>query len=80
MDWKGWALGNSALYIARQRGSDHVGLYIQYDNEPHQVGIFLDEDVARETQAWLEAAISATALANAELAGRIEELTADQHG
>jgi hypothetical protein len=77
-EWRGWTLGETALFFSRKPGSDHVGLFIQYENDVHQVGVLLDEDVARETQAWLDAAITSTAVANAALADYIAELRADQ--
>lgn len=72
--WKGgWALGTSALYLDKPPGSEYVGIYIQYDNEPHQVGILLDQNVAAEFHAWMEAAISTVGLANAALVDALQE-------
>lgn len=72
-EWKGWALGSSALYLDKPPASEYVGIYIQYDNEPHQVGILLGPDTAEEFQAWMDAAISTVGLANAALVERLHE-------
>lgn len=67
-DWKGWAVAGTAMYLYQPEGSEHVGLFMQYGNDHRQVGGFLDADAAEEVQGWLDTALTAVALANAELA------------
>lgn len=66
-EWKGWALAETALYLDQPRGSEHVGLFMQYGNDHHQVGGFLDVEAALEFQGWLDTALTAVGAANAEL-------------
>jgi hypothetical protein len=65
--WKGWAVAGTALYLHQPEGSDHVGLYMQYENDHRQVGGFMDADAAEEVQSWLDTALTAVGLANMEL-------------
>ncbi len=71
-EWTGWAYNNTAIYLDRPAGAEYVGLYVQYDDDVHQLGIFLSEDTAREFQAWVSAAIGATGQANALLVDELQ--------
>lgn len=65
--WKGWALGDRALYIQRPAGSQYVRLYLQHQDEVVEVGIFADTDAAIAAQQFLEDAIEQVGVANLEL-------------
>ncbi len=72
--WKGWQLGDAALYIDQPPGAHYVGLFIQFEDEVEQLGAFSSPECAMKAQAWLEHALSAVGQANAMLVERVQEL------
>jgi hypothetical protein len=72
--WKGWALGETALYIDQPPGAQYVGLFMQFEDEVEQLGAFSTPDCAMKVQAWLEHALTMVGSANAELVTRLQEL------
>ena len=74
VEWKGFALGETALVIDEPLGGGgRVYLCLQFGNDVYRVAQFFTTEAAQQTQAWLEAAISAVGNMNNELVQQIRE-------
>lgn len=72
--WKGWALGEAALYLDQPPGASYVGLFLQVEDHVEQLGAFSSPECAMQAQLWLENALTLVGQANAELAAQLAEI------
>lgn len=72
IEWKGWAVAGTALYLYQPEGSDVVGMFLQYAADTRHVATFADVNAAAELQEWLDTALTAVGLANTELVKLVE--------
>ena len=57
--WQGWSIAGTVLYLHQAEDSEHVSLFMQYGQDSHQVGGFIDAVAAAEVQDWLGIALTA---------------------
>lgn len=70
--WHGWAHGENALYLAPLGEEDRIGLYLQLGRETELAAVFMDPAMAQMAMDFLDASLTATASANAQLLQRLE--------
>lgn len=68
----GWSHQESALYLAPIGEDDRIGLYLQVGRETELAGVFMDLAMAQLVMDFLDATLTVTAQANAELLRRLE--------
>ncbi len=75
VEWAAFAFGETALVIDEPLGGGgRVYLCLQFGNDVFRVAQFFSKDAAEQTQAWLEAAVSAVGGMNYELVQQIRGL------